>query len=202
MSTKTTKHAANPQHKPRSARVVVVNPDGTPHRPNDGQVCNPRKRHRRRHNPSAVSGFGGGMAGLGAGTLLGTGAEVGMRQTTLGPMWRGGIELAVALAIGIPVGIFSPAVGGGIGAGLGSIGLINILTGLLFGTKASTTTTSTAASSTAAGTANKSVGEIDAIKSDLAAIKTTLARAALPPHQGSAPISAVYEEDLQLHELR
>ena len=103
--------------------------------------------------------------------MVGAGAEVGLRQTALGPFAKGGIEAGAGVALGLGVGLMvNVPAGVAIGAGLLGVGLVNLATGAImrWGT------------APAADPAAKGMGRIENI-SPLGALNVQVA-AALPPH--------------------
>lgn len=107
------------------AHAATVNPSAARPRRRRRRHHNPsnpprRRRRARRHNPihPVLAGSLGALGGI----LVGAGASVGLRYTSLSPMARGGILAGVGLLAAVGGSFVSPALGAGLGAGIGAGG--------------------------------------------------------------------------------
>jgi hypothetical protein len=101
-------------------KVATVNPSKKRSKRRSNPSKPARRRSSRRRNP--MGPIVSGLLGFAGGSLVGAGASVGLRYTSLSPMVRGGILLGTGLVAGIGLSLLSPAIGAGVGAGLGAGG--------------------------------------------------------------------------------
>lgn len=143
----------------------------------------PSKRRRPRKNPGMNPILLGGLGTL-AGAVVGGGADIALRYTSLSPMYRGGILLGTAIAGGVGLSFVDPALGAGVGGGCGSVGTSELV---LQATAPDSTDEAEAAA-------------MGAVRAELAAVRAELSEArqyhALEQGDPKSRVVMVDEEDL------